>query len=166
MTMAQHSGPTGPITPCLWFDTEAEQAAEYYTGLFPDSKITDISHYPEGDHPRAGTVLTVAFQLNGQPFTALNGGPEFTFSEAISFQVRCETSEQLDELWDALTAEGGEGQCGWVKDRFGVSWQLIPEGLEQVLGDPDPGRAQRAMAAMMTMTKLDLDAMRAAADAG
>ncbi|MDX6274409.1 MAG: hypothetical protein QOJ92_1619 [Frankiales bacterium] len=153
-----------PITPCLWFDTAAEEAAEFYVSLLPDSKITAVSRYPDGSGDRSGTVLTVAFELNGQPFTALNGGPEFTFNEAISFQIHCDTTEQLDDLWTRLTEGGEENQCGWLKDRYGLSWQVIPAGFEQLLSDPDPGRSQRAMQAMMSMRKLDIDAMRAAAD--
>ena len=152
-----------PITPCLWFDTEAEQAAEYYVSLFPDSRVTAVSRYPQGS-PRAGDVLTVAFDLAGRPFTALNGGPEFTFTEAISLQVECETAEQFDELWDRLADGGKVDQCGWVKDRYGLSWQVIPAGFLEIITDPDPARAGRAMQAMMSMQKLDVDALRAAAD--
>jgi predicted 3-demethylubiquinone-9 3-methyltransferase (glyoxalase superfamily) len=153
-----------PITPCLWFDRQAEEAAEFYVSLLPDSKITAVSYYGDGVPDRAGTALTVAFELNGSPFTALNGGPEFTFNESVSFQVHCDTTEQLDELWARLTEGGEESRCGWLKDRYGLSWQVIPAGFEAVLSDPDPERAGRAMQAMMGMSKLDIDALRAAAD--
>ena len=155
------------ITPCLWFDTEAEEAAEYYVSLFGDSKIIDISRYGEAGPRPAGTVLTVSFQLEGVEFTALNGGPNFTFNEAVSFQVSCESQDEVDRLWNKLTADGGqEGQCGWLKDKFGLSWQIIPDGMSELLSDPDPGRSQRAMQAMLQMQKIDIDAVRKAADDG
>lgn len=154
------------IRPCLWFDSEAEQAAELYVATFPDSAITGISRYGEAGPREAGMVMTVAFTLDGIGFMAINGGPQFPHSEAISFQVNCRDASEVDHYWDRL-GEGGEfGQCGWLKDRFGVSWQVIPEGLGEVIGDPDPERARRATEAMLGMSKLDLDAMRAAADRG
>ena len=154
----------GKITPCLWFDTQAEEAAKFYVGIFENSKIIGISHYNEAGPRPAGEVLTVAFELEGHPFTALNGGPEFTFDEAISFQVRCDDQAEVDRLWSALTAGGEESQCGWLKDKFGVSWQIFPTELEKLIGDPDTGRATRAMQAMLGMKKIDIEAMRRAAD--
>ena len=154
------------ITPCLWFDTEGEEAATFYVSLFKNSRITDVSRYGEAGPRPAGTVMVVSFELDGQPFTALNGGPEFTFSEAISLQVDCQTQEEVDYYWDGLTAGGEEGPCGWLKDRYGVSWQVVPDALITLIQDPDPGRSQRAMAAMMTMKKIDIAAMQAAADQG
>jgi predicted 3-demethylubiquinone-9 3-methyltransferase (glyoxalase superfamily) len=155
------------ITTCLWFDTEGEEAAEFYCTLFPDSKITGVSHYGEAGPRPAGTVLTVDFQLDGRPYVALNGGPEYQFTEAVSFQVSCSDQDEVDRYWDTLTADGGEaGQCGWLKDRFGLSWQIVPTALPELLSDPDPGRSSRAMQAMLQMQKIDIAAMRAAADEG
>ena len=154
------------ITPCLWFDTEGEEAATFYVSLFKNSRITDVSRYGEAGPRPAGTVMVVSFELDGQPFTALNGGPEFTFNEAISLQVDCQTQEEVDYYWDGLTAGGEEGPCGWLKDRYGVSWQVVPDALITLIQDPDPGRSQRAMAAMMTMKKIDIAALHAAADQG
>ena len=154
------------ITPCLWFDTEGEEAATFYVSLFKNSRITDVSRYGEAGPRPAGTVMVVSFELDGQPFTALNGGPEFTFNEAISLQVDCQTQEEVDYYWDGLTAGGEEGPCGWLKDRYGVSWQVVPNALITLIQDPDPGRSKRAMAAMMTMKKIDIAALQAAADQG
>ncbi|MFL6137753.1 MAG: VOC family protein [Frankiaceae bacterium] len=155
------------IRPCLWFDTEAEEAANLYTSIFPNSKITEISHYPDGGPRPAGTVLAVSFVLDGREFVGLNGGPEFTFDEAISFQVPCDSQNELDEYWDKLLAGGGQpGPCGWLKDKFGVSWQVFPSELLTLLSDPDQGRASRAMAAMMQQGKIDLAAIKHAADEG
>ena len=154
------------ITPCLWFDTEGEEAAAFYVSLFKNSRITDVSRYGEAGPRPAGTVMVVSFELDGQPFTALNGGPEFTFNEAISLQVDCQTQEEVDYYWDGLTAGGEEGPCGWLKDRYGVSWQVVPNALITLIQDPDPGRSKRAMAAMMTMKKIDIAALQAAADQG
>ena len=155
------------LTPCLWFDTQAEEAASYYVSVFKNSRIVSTSHYGEAGPREAGMVLTVQFELDGQPFTALNGGPEFTFDEAISFQIDCRSQDDVDYYWESLSADGGEeGPCGWVKDKFGVSWQVVPDELEKLLADPDQGRAQRAMAAMLAMRKIDIAAVRAAADAG
>lgn len=151
-----------PITPCLWFDNQAEEAARYYIGIFKNSKITAISRYGEAGREvhgqPAGTVMTVAFELNGQPFTALNGGPVFTFNEAISFQVMCRTQEEVDHYWDKLS-EGGDKnaqQCGWLKDRYGVSWQVVPTVLIEMMSDPDQEKSGRAMQAMLQMKKLDI----------
>jgi predicted 3-demethylubiquinone-9 3-methyltransferase (glyoxalase superfamily) len=154
------------ITPCLWFDTEGEEAATFYVSLFKNSRITEVSRYGEAGPRPAGTVMVVSFELDGQPFTALNGGPEFTFSEAISLQVDCQSQEEVDYYWDGLTAGGEEGPCGWLKDRYGVSWQVVPRALIALLQDPDPGRSQRAMAAMLTMKKIDIAAVQAAVDQG
>jgi predicted 3-demethylubiquinone-9 3-methyltransferase (glyoxalase superfamily) len=153
------------ITPCLWFDTEGEAAARFYTSVFPNSRILDVSYYGEAGPGAAGTVLTVEFELDGLHFTALNGGPEFAFDEAISFQIACTGQDEVDYYWDALTAGGHESQCGWLKDKFGVSWQVVPTELPELLADPDPARAQRAMRAMLGMKKIDVAAMRAAAGA-
>lgn len=152
------------VTTYLWFDEQAMDAAELYVSVFPDSRITNVSHYQDGAQKPAGTVLVVEFELFGQPFSALNGGPEFPHSEAVSFQVRCDTQEELDRIWDTLIADGGaESMCGWCKDRFGVSWQIIPTMLGEVLGGSDPEASHRAWTAMMQMSRLDIAALRAAA---
>ena len=152
------------ITPCLWFDTEAEEAANFYVSLFEDSRIVNVAHFGEGAPRPAEMVLTVTFELAGQQFTALNGGPEFTFNEAVSFQVVCETQQEIDTFWDGLSEGGEEGQCGWLKDRYGVSWQVIPAKLEELLSDPDPQRSQRAMQALLQMRKLDIATLQRAAE--
>jgi predicted 3-demethylubiquinone-9 3-methyltransferase (glyoxalase superfamily) len=152
------------ITPWLWFDTQAEDAARFYTSVFGNSRITDTTRYSDAS-PRPGQVMTVSFELDGEQFVALNGGPEFTFTEAVSFQVACESQQEVDRFWAALTADGGEeSQCGWLKDKFGLSWQIVPTQLGEILGDPDPERARRAMEAMLKMSKLDIAALRRAAD--
>jgi predicted 3-demethylubiquinone-9 3-methyltransferase (glyoxalase superfamily) len=152
------------ITPNLWFDTQSEEAAEFYCSIFPNSKITNVTHYGEAGPRPAGMVLTVDFVLDGQEYTAINGGPEFTFTEAISLLVNCEDQEEVDYYWAKLTDGGQEVQCGWLKDRYGLSWQVCPAGMLELLNDPDPERSQRAMTAMLGMVKLDLAALRAAAD--
>ena len=153
------------IKPCLWFNGDAEAAAQFYVSLFPDSAISTTSRYGEGAPFPAGTALTVEFTLAGQRYQALNGGPQYRHSEAISLSISCKDQAEVDRYWNALTANGGrESQCGWLIDRFGVSWQVIPDGLGALLGDPDPGRRARATQAMLAMRKLDLGAMRAAAD--
>ena len=152
------------IVPCLWFDTEGEAAAELYTSVFPNSKILDVSRYGEGGPRSAGTVMTVSFELNGDEFLALNGGPQYTFSEAVSFQVMCEDQDEVDLFWSKLGEGGEHGPCGWLKDRFGLSWQIVPTRLGELLGDPDPERAQRAMAAMLEMGKLEIAELERAAD--
>ena len=155
------------IAPCLWFDTQGLEAAEFYVSLFENSEITSVTHYGEGGPRPAGSVMTVEFTLDGCPYTALNGGPEYTLDEAFSLQVVCADQAEVDRYWEAFTANGGEkGRCGWCKDRFGVSWQVVPDGLGALLSDPDPGRASRAVQAMFSMSKLDLSVMRAAVDAG
>ena len=153
------------ITPCLWFDTDGEAAAELYTSVFPNSKVDRVTRYGSAGPRDEGTVMTVEFELDGQPFVALNGGPDFTFSEAISFQVDCKDQEEVDYYWNALSAGGEEGPCGWVKDRFGLSWQIVPTRLNELVTDPDPERAQRAMAAMLEMRKIDIAELERAADA-
>ena len=152
------------ITPNLWFDTQALEAAEFYVSIFPSSEVTDISYYGEAGPGPAGTVLTVEFTLDGQPFTGINGGPQFTFDEAVSFLITCDEQDEVDYYWDALTAGGEESQCGWLKDRYGLSWQVCPSGMYEALNDPDPARANRAMTAMLGMRKIDVAALRAAAD--
>ncbi len=152
------------ITPNLWFDTEGEEAAEFYVSVFPNSKITNVTYYGEAGPGPAGTVLTVDFVLDGQEYTAINGGPNFTFDEAISLLINCADQEEVDYYWDKLTEGGEESQCGWLKDRYGLSWQVVPEGMAEIMNDPDPERSQRAMKAMLGMKKLDVAALRAAAD--
>jgi predicted 3-demethylubiquinone-9 3-methyltransferase (glyoxalase superfamily) len=160
-------GSMSKITPCLWFDTEGEEAASFYTSVFPNSRILDVfRHGPNAPRPE-GSVLTVDFELDGQKFVALNGGPQYTFNEAISFQVSCEDQEEVDRYWEALTEGGGEpGPCGWLKDRFGVSWQVIPTALPRLLRDPDREKANRVMQAMLSMGKIEIEGLeRAAAQA-
>jgi len=153
------------ITPFLWFDHQAEEAANFYTSVFKNSKILNISRYGEGGPGPEGTVMTVTFQLNGQEFTALNGGPIFKFTEAISFFVHCETQEEVDELWEKLSEGGEEGQCGWLKDKYGVSWQIIPAALMEMLQDKDPEKSKRVMEAMLQMRRIDIKALRRAYEA-
>ena len=152
-----------PITPCLWFDTQGEEAAAFYTSIFPNSRIRDVAHYGEAGPRPAGTVMTVSFELDGQEFLALNGGPEFTFNEAVSFEVSCETQEEVDRYWSRLSEGGEESVCGWLKDKFGVSWQIVPEVLPRLLADPDAEKAQRVMRAMLGMKKLDIKGLEVAA---
>ncbi|MFI8451923.1 VOC family protein [Streptomyces erythrochromogenes] len=155
------------FTTCLWFDGDAEAAADYYLSVFKDGRLGRIARYTEANPGAEGSVMTVEFEINGQRFVGLNGGPQFRFTEAISFQIDCADESEADYYYDALTRDGGqESACGWVKDRFGVSWQVVPPGAVDLVSDPDPKRAARAMAAMMTMKKLDVAEMRRAADAG
>jgi predicted 3-demethylubiquinone-9 3-methyltransferase (glyoxalase superfamily) len=154
------------ITPCLWFDTQGEEAAQFYVSIFKNSRIIDVSYYGEGGPRPAGTVMVVRFELDGQPFVALNGGPEFTFDEAISFQVHCEDQDEVDEFWSRLSDGGETGPCGWLKDRYGLSWQIVPNALSELLNDPDPERSARAMKAMLGMSKIDVAAVQRAADGG
>jgi predicted 3-demethylubiquinone-9 3-methyltransferase (glyoxalase superfamily) len=154
------------ITPCLWFDTDGEEAARFYTTVFPNSRIVDVARYGEAGPRDAGTVMAVRFELDGQEFVTLNGGPEFTFDEAISFQIDCADQEEVDRYWTTLSEGGEEGPCGWLKDRFGLSWQVVPARLIELLSDPDEEKAQRAMAAMLEMRKIDIAAVEAAAAAG
>jgi predicted 3-demethylubiquinone-9 3-methyltransferase (glyoxalase superfamily) len=153
------------LTPCLWFDTEGEDAAKFYTSIFPDSRIVETSYYGSAGPRPEGTVMTVEFELDGQRFIALNGGPQFTFSEALSFQVNCESQDEVDSYWSKLSEGGEEGPCGWLKDRFGLSWQIVPTVLPQLLSDPDREKAQRVMAAMLQMRKIRIDELEAAAAA-
>ena len=152
------------LTPCLWFDTRGEEAATFYTSIFPNSRILDVARFGEAGPRESGSVMTVSFELDGQPFVALNGGPEFSFTEAISFQIDCADQDEVDHYWSNLSEDGEEGQCGWLKDRFGVSWQVVPRRLQELLSDPDAQRSQRAMQAMLQMQKLDIAAMERAAD--
>jgi len=157
-----------PITPCLWFDSQAEEAARFYTSVFKNSRIGKVSRYTEAGkevhHQPAGKVLTVEFELNGQPFTALNGGPQFKFTEAISFQIMCENQDEVDHYWNKLSQGGDPNaqQCGWLKDKFGLSWQVVPTVMIEMLTDPDREKADRAMQAMLQMKKLDIPALERA----
>ena len=152
------------ITPNLWFDTEAEQAAEFYISVFANSRIVNVARYTEAGPREAGTVMTVEFELDGQRFVGINGGSQFTFDEAVSFQIDCKDQDEVDYYWKRLSDGGEESQCGWLKDRFGLSWQVVPAGMDEVFSDPDPERARRAMEAMLGMSKLDIAALRRAAD--
>jgi predicted 3-demethylubiquinone-9 3-methyltransferase (glyoxalase superfamily) len=155
------------ITPFLWFDTQAEEAARFYVSLFPNSRMGTISRYGEAGPGPAGSAMTVSFELDGLPVTALNGGPTYAFTEALSFSVACEDQAEVDRYWTALTANGGqEGPCAWLKDRWGFSWQIVPKALPELLTDPDRARAYRAMQAMLKMKKIDIATLREAADAG
>ena len=154
------------ITPCLWFDTQGEEAANFYTSVFPSSRITDVARYGSAGPRPEGTVMTVSFELDGQTFLALNGGPEYTFSEAISFQISCADQAEVDHYWTKL-GDGGGGQagpCGWLKDKFGVSWQVVPNALNVLLADPDPQKSQAVMKAMLGMQKIVVDELQAAYD--
>ena len=153
------------ISPCLWFDKEAEQAMNFYLSVFKNSKAGEVLRYGENAPMPAGTVLTATFELDGMQFIALNGGPHFKFNEAVSFSIDCKSQAEVDHYWDKLTADGGQpGKCGWLKDKFGVSWQVVPARMIELLKDSDPARAQRAMQAMMTMTKIDVAKIEAAAN--
>ncbi len=154
------------ITQCLWFDDNGLEAAEYYVSVIPNSRITNVSYYGPDQPGKEGTVMVVAFELDGQPYTALNGGPHFKLTEAFSIQVSVHGQGEVDSYTERLTAGGGEvGPCGWVKDRFGLSWQVVPDELMKLLGDPNPARANAATQAMLTMHKIDVQALREAADA-
>ena len=154
------------ISPFLWFDAEAEEAANFYVTLFDNSEVTGVSRYGDGAPVPAGTVMSVSFVLDGVEFQALNAGPQFSFTEAISFFVNAETQDEIDRLWSAFTADGGEpGRCGWLKDRYGLSWQIVPPILGQLLADPDPAAASRTMQAMLTMGKIDIVGLQEAHDA-
>ena len=152
------------ITPNLWFDTEAEEAADFYISVFKNSRVVNVARYTEAGPRPAGMVMVVEFELDGQRFVGINGGPEFKFDEAVSFQINCETQEEIDYYWERMTDGGEEGPCGWLKDRYGVSWQVTPTGMDELFNDPDPERAKRAMEAMLKMRKLDIAALRSAAD--
>jgi predicted 3-demethylubiquinone-9 3-methyltransferase (glyoxalase superfamily) len=161
-----------PITPFLWFDSQAEEAAEFYVSVFStrrgngDSKVLNVARYGEAGPGTPGTAMTVQFQLEGQEFIALNGGPAHRFTEAISFLVSCESQDEVDQLWEALTSDGGEEDaCGWLKDRYGLSWQIVPNRLMELLGDPDPERSKRVMSAMLEMKKIEIATLERAAEA-
>ncbi len=156
----------GKMMPCLWFDDQAEEAMVFYTSIFKNSKIGSITRYGEAGPGEKGTVLTVTFQLDGQEFMALNGGPHFTFSPAISFFVNCKTQEEVDELWEKLSEGGEKEQCGWLKDRYGVSWQIVPTVLGEMLQDEDPEKTRRVTEAMLQMGKLDIEGLRRAYEEG
>jgi len=150
------------ITPFLWFDSQAEEAVNFYTSIFKNSKILTVTRYGDAGPGPKGSVMTIAFQLEGQEFTALNGGPHFKFTEAISFVVHCETQQEVDEFWDKLSAGGQQVQCGWLKDKYGLSWQVVPRTLIELLQDKDPKRSQRVMQAMLQMKKIDIEALKKA----
>ena len=153
------------ISPFLWFDTQAEEAANFYVSVFPNSRITSISRYGEAGPGPAGSVMTIGFELDGQTFTGLNGGPHFTFTEAVSFVVHCQGQAEVDRYWSALTADGGkEVQCGWLKDRYGLSWQIVPREFLDLMNDPDKAKVAQVTAAMMQMVKLDVAKLQAAAE--
>jgi predicted 3-demethylubiquinone-9 3-methyltransferase (glyoxalase superfamily) len=152
------------ITPNLWFDTQGKEAAEFYVSVFPNSEIKDVLYYGEAGPRPAGTVLTVDFVLDGQEYTAINGGPEFTFDEAISLLINCADQDEIDYYWSKLSEGGQEGPCGWLKDRYGLSWQVVPAGFNELLKDPDQGRVERATNALYGMKKIDVAAIYAAAD--
>jgi predicted 3-demethylubiquinone-9 3-methyltransferase (glyoxalase superfamily) len=152
------------IKPNLWFDTEAEDAAAFYTSVFENSRIVNVTRYTEAGPRPAGTVMTVEFELDGQRFVAINGGPQFTFDEAVSFEIDCETQDEIDYYWERLSEGGKEGPCGWLKHKYGLSWQVVPTGMEELFADPDPERARRAMQAVLGMSKLDIATLRSAAD--
>jgi predicted 3-demethylubiquinone-9 3-methyltransferase (glyoxalase superfamily) len=153
------------ITPYLWFETQGEEAARFYTSVFPNSRIVEVMHFGEAGPRAAGTVMTVEFELDGQRFVALNGGPEFEFTEAVSFEVECETQEEVDRYWTTPSEGGEEGPCGWLKDRFGLSWQIVPTALTRLLADPDREKAQRVMKAMLGMRKIEIEGLERAAAA-
>jgi len=152
------------ITPNLWFDTEAEQAAEFYCSVFPDSRVVGLTRYPEGGPGPAGSVMTVEFELSGSRLVGINGGPQFPFTEAVSFEIECADQDEVDHYWERLSEGGRPGPCGWLQDRYGLSWQVVPAGTAELFADPDPRRVERAMQAMLGMGKLDLAALRRAAD--
>ena len=153
------------ITPNLWFDTEAEEAAEFYCSIFPNSRIVGVSHYNDAVPSKSGMVVTVEWELNGQRFTGINGGPQFKFDEAVSFSISCDDQDEVDYYWERLTDGGGEeGPCGWLKDRFGLSWQVIPKGMDEFVGNADSEKSQRAMKAMLGMRKIDVEELRRAAE--
>ena len=152
------------ITPFMWFDTQAEAAANFYVSVFNNSRVMNITRYGDAGPRPKGSVMTVVFELDGQQFTALNGGPQFKFTEAISFTVPCKTQEEVDTFWDKLSEGGEQGPCGWLKDKYGLSWQISPTALGELLNDPDPGKSNRVMEAMLKMKKIDIAALRNAHD--
>ena len=154
------------IVPNLWFDTQAEEAANHYISIFKNSRIVNVARYTEAGPRPAGEVMTVEFELDGQRFVGINGGPQFTFSEAVSFMIECEDQAEIDYYWERLTDGGEEGPCGWCKDKYGLSWQVVPKGMDTLFADPDTSKAERAMRAMFEMKKLDLAALERAAAGG
>ena len=152
------------ITPNLWFDTEAEEAADFYISVFKNSRVVNVARYTEAGPREAGMVMTVEFELDGQRFVGINGGPQFTFDEAVSFQIDCDTQDDVDYYWERLSEGGKEGPCGWLRDKYGLSWQVVPTGMDELFADPDPERARREMEAMLKMSKLDIAALQSAAD--
>ncbi len=152
------------ITPFLWFDDNAEEAMNFYTSVFKDSKVLGITRFGEGGPRPAGMVMTASFEIHGQEFTALNGGPEYKFTEAVSFFVNCETQDEVDNLWEKLSEGGEKGQCGWLKDKFGLSWQIVPAALSRLMGDPDPRKARNVVQAMLKMNKIDIAELERARD--
>ena len=152
------------ITPNLWFDTEAEEAADFYISVFKNSRVVNVARYTEAGPREAGMVMTVEFELDGQRFVGINGGPQFTFDEAVSFQIDCDTQDDVDYYWERLSEGGKEGPCGWLRDKYGLSWQVVPTGMDELFADPDPERARRAMEAMLKMSKLDIAVLQSAAD--
>jgi len=152
------------IIPFMWFDSNAEEAVHFYISLFKNSKVLDVSRYGEGGPGPAGQVFVMSFELDGHEYKALNGGPVFKFTEAISFFVNCETQDEVDDLWEKLSAGGEKGRCGWLKDKFGMSWQVVPTSLGEVMSDPDPVKAQRVVQALMQMSKIDIKALENARD--
>ena len=154
--------PIQKITPFLWFDHQAEEAASFYVSIFPNSKVVKVLRYGEAGPGPVGSAMTVEFQLEGQSFVALNGGPHFKFTEAISFVVNCQTQDEVDSYWEKLSAGGAQVECGWLKDKFGLSWQIVPTMLPELLSNPDPEKSQRVMKAMLTMKKLDIRALKQA----
>jgi predicted 3-demethylubiquinone-9 3-methyltransferase (glyoxalase superfamily) len=157
--------PEQKIVPNLWFDTQAEEAAQYYIDVFGSGRVLGVTRYPEGAPGEAGSVMAVEFEAGGMRFVGINGGPLFRFTEAVSFEIGCADQAEVDRFWDRFIADGGEAsQCGWLKDRYGLSWQVVPAGMAELFADPDPAKAQRAVQAMLGMQKLDVAALRAAAD--
>ena len=152
------------ITPFLWFDNQAEEAAKFYVSVFKNSKMGQVSRYGDGMPLPKGTVMTAAFEIEGQPYIALNGGPEYKFTPAVSFVINCDTQKEIDYYWDKLSEGGEEGVCGWLKDRYGLSWQVVPEGWEEIAKDPNPRKAEAAMTALFGMKKIDLAAIQAAVE--
>jgi predicted 3-demethylubiquinone-9 3-methyltransferase (glyoxalase superfamily) len=152
------------IKPNLWFDDQAEEAADFYVSVFDNSRIVGVTHYTDNAPREAGMVMTVEFELDGTRFVAINGGPQFQFDEAVSFEIPCESQDEVDFYWEKLSEGGEQGPCGWLKDRYGLSWQIVPSGMEELFADSDPARADRAMQAMLKMSKLDIAELRAAAD--
>jgi predicted 3-demethylubiquinone-9 3-methyltransferase (glyoxalase superfamily) len=150
--------------PCLWFDTQGEEAANFYTSVFPNSRIIRVTRYGEAGPGPAGSVMTVEFELDGQPYVALNGGPQFTFNEAVSLVVNCADQEEVDHYWNRLSEGGEKGPCGWLKDRYGLSWQVVPTLLDDLVSDPDPAKSQAAMKAMLGMKKIVVSELQAAYD--